>query len=339
MPEIALVCTTVKVPAALELYRAIGPHVRIYVIGDDGAPDAEIAAFCNRIHAMYYTATDQRRFDYKCSDLLRWRDPARRSLGCLEAVKHGADIVIMADDDNLPVSDSYFHDHAHALDTITPLEFGEQLLGWADPWAFLQPRVRHRGFPWQFWNPQDPPVVAPAHGLRVGVNAGAVLGDPDIDAAERMTSAPTVMTASPLLDAGVSLAPGVFAPFNAQNTAFRRELLPVMCMLAPAGRCLDIWAAYVAERVMWETGWCVRYGRPYVWQQRNEHDLAVDVAAELRGMHETIGFTNALRDIVLPSGDSVLATAFAAFRCLPDAWADVSELGCAWIADCERVMG
>ena len=90
MSKAALVVTTIHVPEALELYRAIGPGIPFYVIGDEQAPDAEIAAFCRRIDAAYYSAQDQRKLGYACSDLLRWRDPARRSIGVLEAAKDGA---------------------------------------------------------------------------------------------------------------------------------------------------------------------------------------------------------------------------------------------------------
>lgn len=330
----ALVVTTIKVPEALEYYRAIGPGIPFYVIGDEQAPDREIGAFCERISARYYSADDQRKLGYACSDLLRWRDPARRSIGVLEAARDGAQVIIMADDDNLPLDEMYFADHQAAL--AAPFA-GLAMQGpWADPGALLSPPVRHRGFPHEFW---DPPVtLAPAFWRPAGVNSGLVLGDPDIDAVERIARRPVVMGVSPLANAGVVLGGG-YAPFNAQNTAFCRELLPVMVMLAPAGRCLDIWAAYVAERVMRETGWTVRYGRPYAWQQRNEHVLASDLALEMRGYRETLAFTAALGEAFIPAGADVISAAEAVFSHLRGVrWGDIAELGLAWLKDCEAVL-
>ena len=339
MTDIALVVTTVKVPVALEYYRAIGSGIPFYVVGDDGAPDQQIKAFCDRIDATYLTAADQRKLGYASSDLMGWRDPARRSLGCLEAVKDGAEVVIVADDDNLPLDRFYFAEHAAALTGSFMGLTLEGHGGWADPWALLTPRVRHRGFPHELWDPPRPLSLGYGCGLRPGVNAGMVLGDPDIDATERITSHPSVTGVSPVADAGVALNAGTFAPFNQQNIAFRRELLPVMCMLTPAGRPADIWCAYLAERVMRATRWCVRYGHPYVWQERNEHNLASDVALEVRGYRETLGFTASLDDAVILAGSTVLDAAMAVHEHLAGTqWWDVAELGLAWLKDCEAVL-
>ena len=341
MTDVALVVTTIKVPLALEWYRACGPDVPFYVIGDDGAPDDDIKAFCDTVDARYYSASTQRMLGYACSDLLRWRDPARRSIGCLEAARDGAEIIIMADDDNLPLDRAYFV--AHRLAFGRP--FGGLTLephgsGYTDPWQLLQPPVHHRGFPHQLWNALPPPKLGYATGLRVGVNAGAVLGDPDIDAAERIVSHPTVISASPVLNAGVALSPMALAPFNAQNTAFHRDLLPLMCMLSPAGRCLDIWAAYLAETVMGRTGWAVRYGQPYVWQQRNYHDLAADTRAEQRGAEETLQFVAAVKDAPMLKDADVSEAAWAVHSHLATTrWADVAELGQAWLKDCAGILG
>ena len=334
MAEVALVVTTVKVPEALEWYREIGPGVRFYVVGDDGAPDRDIVRFCDSIDAHYYSAAAQRQLGYTCSDLLRWRDPARRSIGCLEAARDGAQVIIMADDDNLPLDAGYFTDHLTAL---TVPHSGLVMGGtWADPGQLLIPPVHHRGFPHQLWHPASPLALGHGSQVRAGVNQGLVLGDPDIDATERITSRPAVLGASPVADAGVTLSPGTYAPFNAQNTAFRRELLPLMVMHAGAGRFLDIWAAYIAERVMRVTGWTVRYGRPYAWQQRNDHELAGDVALEVRGYRETLAFCDALDQAPIPDGADVSAGARAVYEHLTGGpWDDIATLGLAWLKDCE----
>jgi len=341
MTDVALVVTTIHVPEALEWYREIGPGVRFYVVGDVEAdePHRDIAAFCARIGAEWYAPDRQRKLGYACSDLLRWRDPARRSIGVLEAAKDGADVIIMADDDNLPLDGGYFSDHLMALavpHSGLVLQPGDT---WADPGQLLIPPVHHRGFPHELWHPGRPLSLGHGSRLRAGVNQGLVLGDPDIDAAERITSRPACLGVSPVADAGVILSPGAYAPFNAQNTAFRRELLPLMVMHAPAGRFLDIWAAYIAERVMRETGWHVRYGRPYAWQERNDHVLAGDMALELRGYAETLAFTEALNRAVIPDGADVTAAAAAVYEYLAGGpWDDIAGLGMAWLKDCGAVL-
>ena len=339
MAEVALVVTTVQVPSALELYRDLDRDVAFYVVGDEGAPNKAIGDFCRSINASYFTAADQRKLGYACSDLLRWRDSARRSVGCLEAVRDGAEVVILADDDNLPVDRGYFARHQLALTGSFSGLVMQPAGGWADPGQLMMPPVRHRGFPQQLWNPPQPLALGHATGLRIGVNQGLVLGDPDIDAVERIARHPVCTGVSPAGEAGVALSARAYAPFNAQNTAFRAELLPVMVMQAPAGRFLDIWAAFIAERVMRDTGWSVLYGRPLVWQERNDHDLTSDVGLEMRGMRETLAFCDELDAAFVPHGADPMDAAHAVYRHLEGGrWADVAELGLAWLEDCRKVM-
>src|SRR4029077_18432850 len=90
-------------------YREIVPEMEFFVIGDVQAPDDQIRAFVKTVQpARYYSAEDQRRLGYECCDLLPWRHPGRRSIGLLEAVKAGADIVVHADDDNTAIEHSHF---------------------------------------------------------------------------------------------------------------------------------------------------------------------------------------------------------------------------------------
>ena len=112
-----------------------------------------------------------------------------------------------------------------------------------------------------------------------------------------------------------------------------------MVMHAPAGRFLDIWAAYIAERVMRVTGWHVRYGRAYAWQQRNDHSLAADMALEVRGYTETLAFCEALDQVPVDDGADVLTVARTVYEHLAGGpWDDIAELGLAWLKDAERIL-
>jgi len=338
--SIALVTTTIQVPEVLGWYREIGPDVPFYVIGDEQAPHDEIRAFCERNGSMvYYSDEDQHKLGYESSELLGWRCTGRRSIGLLEAVKHGASIVVMIDDDNIPLDRRYFDDFAEDLSR----SFSGLVLGgrWADPGGFLIPPVHHRGFPHELWHPDRAPAVGYGSGIRVGVSAGLWLGDPDIDAVTRIAARPLCTGVSPAAAAGLAVAPGTYAPFNSQNTAFARDLLPVMTMLPGAGRYDDIWASYVAQRVMREFGWSVRYGRPLVWQERNTHTLSRDLAAETRGMRDTLPFTAALDDVDLSGAETVLDAAGMVYGSLEHGpWRDtrIGVLGAAWVRDCAKVL-
>ncbi|WP_026424304.1 hypothetical protein [Actinokineospora inagensis] len=337
---IALVMPTIYPPNVLTWYREIVPDMQFFVIGDEHTPDDEIRAVLDSIgNAKYYSAADQRALGYESCDLISWRHPGRRSIGFLEAVRAGADIVVTADDDNVALDRDYF---AHFERLVGSNFDGLQASasnGWVDAAYFLQPSVHHRGFPHQLWHPFEPPAIGSATGVRVGVAAGLWLGDPDIDAVTRIVEQPTALTASPVADAGFVLNPSCYSPFNSQNTAFARELLPAMLMLTPYGRFDDIWCSYLAERVMREHDWAVHYGKPYVWQQRSPHKLVRDLAVELEGMEATLRFTKALDDIELP-GKSIADDAAHIHRSLADTeFGRMSELGLAWVRDAERALG
>ena len=338
--SIALVTTTIRVPEVLAWYREIGPDVPFYVIGDEQAPHADIRAFCERNgDTVYYSDEDQHKLGYECSELLGWRCTGRRSIGLLEAARHGASIIVMVDDDNIPLDRRYFDDFTAGLSVL----FSGLVLGggWADPGAFLIPPVHHRGYPHELWHPPAAPTVSSGTGIRAGVAAGLWLGDPDIDAVTRIAARPLCLGVSPAADAGFAVAPDTYAPFNSQNTAFVRDLLPVMTMLPAAGRYDDIWASYVAQRVMREFGWSVRYGRPLVWQERNAHTLSRDLAAETQGMRDTLPFTAALDDVDLDSAETVLAAAEMVYAALGQGPLQASRcaaLGAAWVRDCAKVL-
>jgi hypothetical protein len=341
MLDAALVTTTIQVPRLLELHRAIAAAIPIYVVGDLQSPDDEINSLCAELgNAYYYSAADQARLGYESSEVLGWRCPGRRSIGFLEAVRHGADVIVSIDDDNLPMDDRYFEQFLSVL--AVPFS-GLQVTaptGWVDPGDFLDPPVRHRGFPHELWHDRPPVSLGYQVGRRVGVAAGLWLGDPDTDAVSRMATRPRCLGASPACLAGFVADNNCFAPFNSQNVAFVRELLPLMVMHSGVGRYDDIWASFIAQRVMREFEMVVHYGQPLVWQDRNDHDPVSDLAAELFGLRNTMEFTRYLNSIQLPR-TSIVEAATELYRSLrPTKWssAGIVDLGEAWLRDAIRVL-
>jgi Reversibly glycosylated polypeptide len=339
---IACVMPTIYVPNVLRLYREIAPEIEFFVIGDVQAPDEQIREFLKTVQpARYYSAEDQRKLGYECCDLLAWRHPGRRSIGLLEAVKAGADIIVHADDDNTAIEHSHFQYFERLVGSIfTGLEASSDT-GWVDAGWFLQPSVHHRGFPHQLWHPFSPPEVGSVREARIGVAAGLWLGDPDIDAVTRIVNRPTCMTASPVADSGFVVDRKCYSPFNSQNTAFARELLPAMVMLTSYGRFDDIWCSYIACRVMRDHGWVVHYGKPYVWQQRlggRDKRLMKDLADEVYGMTTTLQFTRILDDMSLPGTSLIEDVAHIHEKLAATEFAKASALGAAWVRDVERVL-
>lgn len=338
---IALVTTTVHVPAVLELYREIGPDVRFHVVGDVQTPHADVRAFVAGLgNAVYWSDEDQIALGYSSSDAIGWRHPARRNIGLLEAAREGADLIVTIDDDNIPLDRDYFDRFAGVLrNPFAGLSVSRED-GWFDGGWLLSPPARQRGLPPEVWHSTSPVRVGHVVGAPVGVAAGLCLGDPDTDAVTRMAQRPTSTSASTVGRSGVVVDPSCWAPFNSQNTCFRAELLPAMAMLSPVGRYDDIWASLITQRVMRETGQVVHFGSPAVWQERHAHAALGDLRGELLGLADTVPFATLL-DAVPLAGLSVAECVGRIYDAVADSpWAGTGlvELGRAWLADVAKVI-
>ena len=168
-------------------------------------------------------------------------------LGYLHAVAGGAEVIADPDDDNLPNADwSFPRFDGPSPSTDTDRGFVNVYRAYTDqhiwPRGFPLPRVL-----------DDSATLAHAEAssreVRVGVWQGLADGDPDVDAIYRLTSnRPCVFEQrGPLV-----LDAGTLCPFNSQNTAYRRELFPLLYLPALVTfRFTDILRGLVAQPVMW----------------------------------------------------------------------------------------
>lgn len=340
----ALITTTINVPTVLALYRKLDPDVFFFVAADQKTPLAAYE-FCATIpNCEIYSPDRQKELGYECSPLIGWNTISRRNIALLEALRWGADVIVTIDDDNASVGRDYFWQYRYLTGGICEYRFsGTQAFspnGWFDVGQMLDPVSPHRGFP-----VSKPPTYRVTHVVdaKIGVAAGICLGDPDISACTRIASAPTVHRVSELLRAGIVTDPKhTWTVFNSQNTAFIRELAPCFLMVPGFGRYDDICASLIAQRVMRERNLHVHFGQPFVWQQRNQHDLLKDLRAEQWGAENILAFSEFLDSRVVNTSSTVAQQALAL---LYDAghlhWmpAGVAELATAWIEDCEKVMG
>jgi hypothetical protein len=288
--KIVLVTTTIHVPMVLSAYRDAGPDVAFIVAGDHKSPHESIRDLMSDLgDARYLHPDEQTR--WKCSDPLGWNTIARRNIALLEAIALKPDIIVSIDDDNIPLTPGFFADIVNAFERrhAPEVRSGNSRHGpsFFNAGQFLVPPVRMRGLPrHRFVLASDSPILpfvyGPSSPLRVGVVQGMALGDPDIDAVDRLASRPTVLSAADVLHGGVVLEPvhGFWTVFNTQATAFLTELAPAMFCPPHVGRHDDIVASMITQLVMRERGFFVHFGRPLVWQARNVHDLLKDLRDE-----------------------------------------------------------
>jgi hypothetical protein len=333
--KIALCTTTIHVPHALKLLRKCSDDVRFFVALDDKSVSIPVEDDPYLpINCLWMPPNAQKK--WKCSEAIGWNTIARRNIAFLEALKWGADLVYSWDDDNIPVST----DHFGKLEDIFVEPFNGIKVGnhfWFDPGSLLIPPVRHRGYP------HDMPhrsKAEPVTDTKIGVAAGLVIGDPDIDAVTRVVLHPNIGQVHLLGQIGVVVDPDTWTVFNSQNTAVIRELIPAWFMMPHVGRHDDIYASLIVQRVARERDLHVHFGPPFTYQQRNTHNLIHDLRAEIDGMENVTRLAELLDAIILP-GKSVLDDTRIIYRALehctflPD---EAIYAAHAWLDDCEGVI-
>lgn len=335
--RIALATTTIHIPHALKLLRKCSPDVMFFIAGDRKSPDLEIASMLEGVDNHYYFGADwQSKLEYKCLSHLPFNSLSRRNIAFLEALKWGADVIYSWDDDNLPIDGRHFE----ALEILGHKFNGISVAGaeaWFDPGQLLIPVTRHRGVPYARLKSVHARSVV---GVRLGVAAGFVIGDPDIDATTRMEIRPDIGAVHALGAAGVVVQRDNWTVFNSQNTAVIRELIPAWFMMPNVGRHDDIYASLIVQRVAREHNLHVHFGQPFTYQQRNEHDLLVDLKAEISGMENVIKLADLLDSIFL-KGRSVIEDTRTIYQTLlhcafiPEASA---RAGLAFLDDCESIL-
>ncbi len=273
----ACVITSIFPPTpAVASFASAAAFDSVLVVGDRKSPPTyELDG------VRFLPLAEQERLAWRIIACLPRDHYARKMVGYLEAAAAGADILFDTDDDNRLIAGR----QGDIWRAACRLEIGP---------AASTPRFvnvyRHftaqviwpRGLPLDcvVESTAKPPEAAPAATAPdVGIWQGLADGDPDVDAVYRLTC----NRACTFDDApAVALAPGVVCPFNSQNTAFRRDLLPLMYLPAFVSfRYTDILRGLVAQPILWAAGLRLCFTAATVFQDRNVHDYLKDFEAEV----------------------------------------------------------
>ena len=251
----------------------------LVVIGDKKTPPYRLST------GTYVSAEEQELYDRKLSDAIGWNCIQRRNFGLLWARDMGADIVAVVDDDNIPFDD--WGDDL-MLDRDVEVDYYETELPAFDPiGATNESAIWHRGYPLQLVSRRDYSMCTRAT-LRPDIQADFWNGEPDVDAICRMEHAPNCEFDGRYFP----MASNRISPFNSQNTFIRGRLLRDYFLFPHVGRMDDIWASYYVQA----KGYKVVYGKPSVYQDRNEHDLVRDMKQEYLGYENNL---NIVRDLAV----------------------------------------
>ncbi len=227
---------------------------------------------------VFLSAALQDSLGLRLSRVLPWNHYCRKMVGYLHAIREGAGIILDTDDDNTPKN------HWRLPDFQVQCELTPPDRGFVNVYGLFttDTNIWPRGFPLN--RIRQPEAALSADDLArqpvsVGVWQGLADGDPDVDAIYRLTNnTPCYFDSRP----PVVLARGSLCPFNSQNTAFRREVFPLLYLPAHVTfRFTDILRGLVAQPILWQAGFHLGFMGATVVQERNPHDYLQDFVSEL----------------------------------------------------------
>ena len=279
-------------------------NVYLVVVGGKQTPNAswlDLEAAHGK-HLTYLSAEDQKHLNFTSVRRLQsqdttpdegmaltmWELLARKNVGYLYAVSHGAEWLFDFEETSvlhpahspgrtllhaLLTSDQISEAHAHLVDTrsfhlYNPYpDFDPKLLSGATGFAWP------RGFPLEFLldnrsfgrlsHTTRGSPLSPGTLQRVGIFQSLADHNSDVDEVYRLShELPLAFERSAEV---VVLPAGTYAPLNGQATLFRRSAL--WSLLLPAGAltaATDTWRSYVAQRLLWEMGQLVAFTSPMV---------------------------------------------------------------------------
>lgn len=273
-----IVVTTIQPPTKAMQMLAAGlasTGGTLWVIGDRKGPQVFDLPNTNFFHI-----DDQRKMGFQLAELLPEKHYTRKNLGYLAAIAEGADCIVETDDDNLPRPE-FFQPRSPSVSA----RIVSNAPGWCNAYkAFTDAHIWPRGLPLEAIHSSEPLFQNQEQGIKTVeslIQQGLADENPDVDAAYRLIlPLPLDFRQEPPL----ALSPGVWCPFNSQNTTFFKEAFPLLYLPSYCSfRMTDIWRSFVAQRCLWEMDSEITFHSATVWQERNGHNLLRDFEDEVPG--------------------------------------------------------
>jgi len=271
-----IVTTTIQPPTEATKKFSQMDGWNLVVVGDKKTPHDEY----KKIDCIYLSPDDQESLSKKLSDSIGWNCIQRRNMGFLYAYLNGAEILATVDDDNIPYE--HWGQNLYVGQDLEVMVY-ESENGYFDPLSVtIHNELWHRGYPIEMVPSKNSVKEIGVLKRKVLIQADLWDGDPDIDAICRLSKKPEVK-----FEINKPFASKQFSPFNSQNTFLSREVIPYYMMYPNVGRMDDIWASYTVQKQFPNS---VIYNKASVYQERNEHDIVLDLEKEIIGYRNTLRF-------------------------------------------------
>jgi hypothetical protein len=257
------VVTTIFQPSAAVRNAGALEDWCLVVVGDKKTPpDYAEKVGINSTKGVFLSAADQKRMAADGDDFIAetpWNHFARKNIGYLYAIQHGAELIFDFDDDN----ELFLGKDGKP---IQPVPTGEVFNGVSldvplalNPYPNMGAEVPNawpRGFPLERLN-DVMSIGVPGQQTSVPMSKVAVVQllanhDPDVDAVFRLTKKVpfNFRAAEDSASNNVLLPLGKFAPYNAQATVHTKAgLWAIYLPITVQGRVSDIWRGYFAETI------------------------------------------------------------------------------------------
>jgi hypothetical protein len=276
----AIVTTTIyPMTEAIQRFQTFGDW-HLIVAGDRKTP-----ADYHLERGTYISPQDQEKYDKELSDAIGWNRIQRRNFGLLWAHDMGADLIAVVDDDNIPYEG--WGENLFVGRSVEVNHYSTDLPVFDPVGATNHAQLWHRGYPLELISKREYPRPE-RRSVHVDIQADFWDGDPDVDAICRLVHRPQCRFDPSCFP----IASNKMSPFDSQNTFLSAAVLPHYFPFPHVGRMDDIWPSYYVQA----KGFKVVYGRPSVYQRRNEHDLMADMRLEYLGYENNLRLVTDLAD-------------------------------------------
>lgn len=246
---------------------------QVIVVGDKKTPPIPREPHPN---VTYLSVDDQSQLDLQYVTHCPLNNYGRKNIGYLYALSQGAETITDTDDDNFPYEEwgMMIDEGVSNIPAISSPKFVNIYK------HFTNEHIWPRGLPLDEILSENAVTIEPVSEKKIAIWQGLVDKDPDVDAIYRLTVGKFISFDK---KPPISLAEGVYCPFNTQNTVWTlKEAFPYLYIPTSATiRFCDILKGYIAQRGIWALSARLAFTGPTAYQERNPHNLMADFIHEI----------------------------------------------------------